>query len=232
MGGIFVKNKRKMMIILLTVVAMAVTGCGSAKAKSAAKMKYLGHASIKLITAENVVIYIDPYAGDDYSEPADIILVTHGHPDHTALGKVKTKEGTTIITHKEAIKDGEYQSFEVAGVKISAVAAYNDKHPKSACVGYILEFDGIKLYHAGDTSKITEMESLAEEHLTYALLPMDDVYNMGPQEAAEAAKVIKAKYNVPIHTGPGGVYSESNVAKFIVDGKLVVKPGETLELKE
>ncbi|NPV80577.1 MAG: MBL fold metallo-hydrolase [Firmicutes bacterium] len=194
-------------------------------------LKYLGHASVKIKTAEGTVVYIDPFAGDDYSEPADLILVTHGHGDHNNVDKVAKKPGCRIITHREAIKSGAYQAFTMADVHIRAVAAYNRNHKKDASVGYILEFDGIKLYHAGDTSKIKEMADLASENIAYALLPMDGVYNMGPEEASECAGLIKAKYYIPIHTGPNGVFSEANIAKFKAAGKIVVKPGEILDLK-
>lgn len=198
-----------------------------------AQLDYLGHASIRIITKAGIVIYLDPFYGKDYDEPADIILVTHGHGDHNQINKVRARnDNCSIITWKEAIKDGEYQSFEAAGVKIQAVAAYNRNHPKDSSVGFILEFDGIKLYHAGDTSRIDEMKELADLNLTYALLPMDNVYNMGPEEAAEAAELIQAKYYVPIHTGPNGVYSEENVEKFNPEGKLTVKPEESMQLGE
>lgn len=194
-------------------------------------LKYLGHASIRITTAQGLAVYIDPYFGDDYRPPADLILVTHGHGDHNKVNKVIQKPGCRVITHDDALKKGAYQSFEVHGVRVRAVPAYNRNHPRDSCVGYILEFDGIKLYHAGDTSKTSEMPALAQEKLTYALLPMDAVYNMGPEEAGQCAAEIKAKYVIPIHTGPNGVFSEENIAKFKADGKLVVKPGETIELK-
>jgi L-ascorbate metabolism protein UlaG (beta-lactamase superfamily) len=203
------------------------------KTREYAQLDYLGHASVRIITKEGVVIYIDPYYGKDYDEPADIILVTHGHGDHYQISKIKNKkENCSIITWKEALKDGEYQSFEAAGVKIKAVAAYNKNHPKDSSVGFVLEFDGITLYHAGDTSKIDEMKELADLNLTYALLPMDNVYNMGPEEATEAAEMVQAKYYIPIHTGPDGVYSDENVEKFTPEGKIVVRPKESIQLKE
>jgi len=195
------------------------------------KLKYLGHASIRIITKDNKVIYVDPFAGDDYGEPADIILVTHSHKDHTSVDKVKKKESSSIITYKEALKDGQYQIFDISGIKIQSVPAYNKNHPKDQCVGYVITFDGIKLYHAGDTSRINEMKELANMNITYALLPMDGVYNMGPEEAAECAKIINAKYNIPIHTGPNGVYSQENIDKFNVSNKVVLKPGDIIELK-
>ena len=219
--------------ILLGTIILTIWGFGTMAqaATSLPSIKYLGHASVRIKTAQNVVIYIDPFAGDDYGEPADLILVTHDHGDHNRVDKVTKKPGCRVITHREAIKNGVYQAFTVAGVHIRAVAAYNRNHKKDASVGYVLEFDGIKLYHAGDTSKIKEMADLASENLTYALLPMDGVYNMGPEEATECAELIKAKYYIPIHTGPNGIFSEANIAKFKAPGKVIMKPGETLDLK-
>ena len=45
---------------------------------------YMGQASMRIITAEGKVIYIDPYTGD-YTMPANLILVTHGHFDYCAV---------------------------------------------------------------------------------------------------------------------------------------------------
>lgn len=62
--------------------------------------------------------------------------------------------------------------------------------------------NGTKIYILGDTSKIPEMADFAKENITYALLPIDGVYNMGPEEASECASIIGAKYDIPIHTCP------------------------------
>jgi hypothetical protein len=114
---------------------------------------------------------------------------------------------------------------------IKAVAAYNSNHPKNSCVGYVLEFDGIKLYHAGDTGFIIEMADLANQKITYALLPMDGIYTMSPEVATQAAASIQAAYNIPIHTmPPPDTYSDAIVARFTPQSKSIVKPGVTITL--
>ena len=51
-----------------------------------ARMTFIGHASVKIKTTTGEVIYIDPYfPTDSYKEPADVILVTHGHSDHNRV---------------------------------------------------------------------------------------------------------------------------------------------------
>ena len=113
-----------------------------------AKLLYMGHASIRITTAEDKVIYIDPFAGDGYEPEADLILVTHGHYDHTALDKVENRSADCeIITWEEALKGGQHQSFDFAYAKVEAVeAGYNKNHNVSECVGYVITLsDGTKV---------------------------------------------------------------------------------------
>lgn len=91
---------------------------------------YMGQASIRIVTAGGKVIYIDPYAGDQYDLPADLILVTHRHFDHCDIDKVTNRnENCQIITHKEALIDGVHQVFNLPYVRVEAVeAGFNRFH--------------------------------------------------------------------------------------------------------
>lgn len=195
-----------------------------------AKLLYQGHGSFRITTDENIVIYVDPYAGRGYDLPADIILVTHQHMDHNQIGMVAKKKNCRIIQNFDAIKDGKYQSFQVINVTINAVAAYNRNHPKNQCVGYILEFDGIKLYAAGDTSTTEEMKEFAGLKLDYALLPIDGIYNMDAREASCCADIIGARYSIPIHMKPGALFDEKMAGKFTAKNRLIVRAGEEINL--
>jgi L-ascorbate metabolism protein UlaG (beta-lactamase superfamily) len=186
---------------------------------------------------EGKIIYIDPYAGTDYADSADIVLITHEHSDHNLLSLVKQKSTCQVIRSSNAIAGGVYQIFTIGNIKITAVPAYNNQqrnlswHLKSQCVGYVVEFNGIKLYHAGDTGNIPEMADLASQNITYALLPMDSIYTMSPAEATQAAAMIQAKHDIPIHTmPPPDTYSDAKVARFASPNKLIVRPGSTIEL--
>ncbi len=195
---------------------------------------YIGHGSHKFKTSKGTVIYVDPFFHGDYSEPAQILLVTHNHHDHNQVDKVSVSE-LGLVVMPEMAYDGEYHEFSHEDVKVKAVAAYNQNHKKEECVGYVLEFDGLKFYVAGDTSKTTEMETvLAPMELDYAVLPIDGVYNMGPEEASECAKIMKVKHVFPSHNDPASTktweYSELGLDKFIHPGKIVLKHGESFEL--
>ena len=203
----------------------------------AGSMKWLGHASIKIVTNEDIVVYIDPNAGDDYSEPADIILVTHGHGDHNKVNLVSQKDSCQIFSSNGAGVGGTTMSvgdsIEVNDILIIAVEAYNSNHSKGTGVGFVIEINGIKIYHSGDTSKIPEMAELESFSLDYALLCIDGVYNMGPAEAMEAADVIKAKKVIPIHVAPSSAteqQKQENIDNFNPPGKMVMDEGDTIYL--
>lgn len=196
---------------------------------------FIGHASLKFKTSEGAVIYVDPFYPGDYGEKADILLITHNHRDHNALGKVTRAEDCLTVTPEDALSGGKYQSFSHRGVTVDAVEAYNKNHKKSECVGYVLAFDGLKIYCAGDTSKTDAMSgSLSRLGLDYALLPIDGVFNMGPKEAGECARLLNTRYAIPIHNAPlaafAGTYSDKGTDKFTHPGKLVLKYGESVEL--
>ena len=133
-----------------------------------ATLLYQGHGSARIITAEGKVIYIDPFMGDGYDIPADLVLMTHGHYDHTQENLITAKnEGCTVIKWSDALKDGEYKNYDLGFVNIETVeAGYNKNHDVSECVGYILTFsDGIKIYFSGDTSTTPSMSGFAEKKL-------------------------------------------------------------------
>ena len=66
--------------------------------------------------------YIDPYAGDGYDLPADLILVSHGHPDHNAVDLINNrKDDCQIIYNTDALIDGEYKTFDLGFATVEAV---------------------------------------------------------------------------------------------------------------
>lgn len=193
------------------------------------KLLFQGHGSLRLTADDNRVIYVDPYKGKGYDMAADIILVTHQHGDHNKIKRCAQKPGCRIITNKEALADGRHNSFDVGGIAIRAVEAANKNHDPKQCVGYIITLDGVKVYAAGDTSKTKQMESFAALEFDYALFPGDGFFNMGPEEAAECAKIVGAKHNMLIHLKPGESIRKKN-AKWSAPNKLIVEPGEEIDL--
>lgn len=210
-------------------------------------VKWFGHASFE-IKADDKIIYIDPYEGD-YKDKADIILISHSHPDHCDALKTKgiLKDSTLIIAPADcASKIGEKvkslspeEQVSVGNIIVEAVEAYNYKrlrssgmpfHPKGLGVGYVVTIGDKKIYHAGDTDFIPEMKNLKNIYL--ALLPSGGTYTMDNPEAAEATIAIKPEFVIPMHSWD----KDPNEFKKQVETKtkikvVTLKPGEKFEIK-
>ena len=198
---------------------------------------FIGHGSLKFVTQKGKIIYVDPaFPGGDYSQPADIILITHHHSDHDKEELVTKSEDCFVVLPKDVLKEDVYSVIERDGIKITAVEAYNKNHSRNECVGYVINFDGINIYCAGDTSKTDDMANkLPSMKIDYAFLPIDGFYNMDPKEASECARLINPRHALPIHNDPKsmetGEFYETGLDKFNHIGKIVLKHGEMLELK-
>ena len=196
-----------------------------------AKLLYQGHGSFKLTLNSGEVIYVDPYAGEGYDDPANLILVTHQHSDHNKIDLPPHADDCVIFQNSDAIKDGEYQTADIAGVHIEPVQAYNKNHDITQCVGYLVTVNDTVLYFAGDTSKTEQMAELPEKNIDYAFLPTDGRFNMDMPEAIECAELIQAKHTVPVHMSPGSLFDRERAELFVTPSAMIVEAGEEIDLK-
>lgn len=173
----------------------------------------------------DTVVYIDPYNLDNVEDPvletADYIIVTHDHGPHFSLEDVRMlsdNETVTISSRTPAtflrpdftVYPGDTLEFD--DVTLEFVPSYNvNKYrtggtlfhpPEYDYVGVIVEFNGTRIYHAGDTDRIPEMTSIATD---IALLPVSGYAWMEAEEAAYAVDDLKLSsdlaYAIPIHWG-------------------------------
>ena len=173
------------------------------------------------IKAEGRNIHIDPsyypkgqVHGPEMEQKADLILITHSHPDHFQKKTVELLkgDGTIVIAPSKVAQKRAPSKTTIAELgkeedlgwaKVKPVYAYNLGlkghifHKKGACVGYLLTVGGKTIYHAGDTEFIPEMRELG--HVDLALLPIGGTVTMDADAAAEAARAIGAKHVVPMH---------------------------------
>lgn len=221
--------KRFIAVCILTLLSPSLL-LASALAEPASPaeptLTLIGHASIRIKTAEGAVIYIDPYYQGDYGEKADLILVSHEHSDHNKVNLVKRNAGCVTLRVKDTInKDGSYNTFEYFGVKIEPVPAANKNHSIKSTNGYVLTFDGVSIYFASDTSLLPQMADLAPRRIDYAFFPIDGKYNMNASEAMECAAMVQAAHNTPIH------WFDADPAAFAPENLLFMAYGETVTLQ-
>ena len=222
---------------IMLSLAVLLTGCGLAEAESAPaghRLLYQGHGSLRIVTGEGKVIYVDPYAGEGYDLPADLILITHGHQDHTAVKLIENRnEGCQIITYKEALVNGEYKTFDLGYTVVEAVQAGNNRnHNIKECVGWVITLSGgVSVYATGDTSTTDQMAELADRNIHYAFFVCDGRFNMDMEEASACAKLVNAQHSIPYHMAPGKLFDAERAELFDGPNRLIVPAGEEITLE-
>ena len=180
---------------------------------------FIGHGTL-MFSFGGKTIHVDPWSRlADYAKlpKADIVLLTHDHPDHfdPAALKLVSSEKTAFILAQDCrdrgfkgtvMKNGD--TTTVSGIRIEAVPAYNivgkrpdgqPFHPRGSGNGYIMTFGGTRVYVAGDTENTPEMKRL--RRIDIAFLPMNLPYTMTPEMVADAALAFKPKILYPYHFG-------------------------------
>ena len=229
--------KRTFCILLSLVMVFGLMGAAMAAEEeeeaACGVLLFQGHGSVRITTPEGKVIYVDPYAGEGYDLPADLILVTHQHPDHNKVDLIENRsEDCQIITQAEALEGGEHQTFDLGYVTVEAVeAGYNGGHDVKSCVGYVLTLsDGVKVYLSGDTSKTEQMPEMKDMNIDYAFFCCDGRFNMDRAEASECAELVGARHSIPYHMAPGSLYDEAIAEEFQAEGRILLPAGEELVL--
>lgn len=203
----------------------------------------ISHASIVLTTTAGV-IYVDPvgdpslYAGHP---KADMVLITHEHGDHFNTATLEAVIGTdTAMVTNPAVKAkltrdldtralaiGNGDRHEARGLTIDAIPAYNMTeerkrfHPQGRDNGYILDFDGFRIYISGDTEDIPEMRALPGIDLAFVCMNLP--FTMSAEAAASAVAEFRPRYVYPYHYRgrDGGTQDPEEFAKLVGDASKV-----------
>jgi len=191
-------------------------------------IKWLGHSSIKILGDMN--IYIDPYNIKEKLNDADIIFITHNHYDHFSpedIIKCKRNDSKIVVTEdlyndalnlgfddKDIIGVSPNNNYKLDNINFRTIPAYNINkkfHPKeNNWVGYIIDFNNIKYYIAGDTDITKENKKVKCD---IAFLPVGGTFTTDYKEAAMLANEIEPNIAIPIHYG-SLVGTEEDATKF------------------
>ncbi len=226
------------------------------------KITWLGHAAFLLEGSKRVVI--DPFLTGNPNAPikpedvkVDLIVVTHGHGDHLGdtVEIAKRNDAPVVCIHElsrilakkgvEAIGMNIGGTVEVSGVYVTMVQALhsadveeNDEIISAGSpAGVIVNLDGVKVYHTGDTDVFLDMQLIGELHKPDVMLvPIGDLYTMGIPGAVKALELVKPKVAIPMHynTFPPIEKNPEDFKKAVEEKGLnvkvvILKPGESFE---
>lgn len=193
-----------------------------------AKLTWHGHSCFTLETDDGTRIMFDPFLDDNPVadirtsdvDKLDYILVSHGHFDHFSdCLPIARRTGAKVISTFELVKFcaengvenghgmniGGGHQFPFGRVKLTpamhtgSIDGDDEGTFTTDCCGFLLDLKGGKrLYHAGDTALIMDMQLLAGA-VDVALLPIGDNFTMGPEDAARAVEFIRPEVVIPMH---------------------------------
>ena len=194
------------------------------------------------------------FAKPEALKPVDLILASHGHSDHIGdLVPVARATGAPVVCLFEVglylaekglqnVKDMSIGGTqEAAGVRITMTQAVHSGSIVDGgrivylggAAGFVLRAAGMPtIYFAGDTGIFGDMKIIAELYSPeIAFLPIGDLYTMGPDTAAIAARWLGVRQVVPMHWGtfpaltgtPAALKEQLKGTKIEV---LELKPGE------
>lgn len=194
------------------------------------KITWLGHAMFLLESRSGKRLVLDPFIEPNPKFPknfdlsrVDVIAATHGHADHFGASgpALAAKTGATVvgvyelslwlqgkgITKCSGMNKGGTQKLSDFTIHMtqavhSAGISGSDQNPTADPCGYVIEADGTRVYHAGDTAVFSDMALVAELlQPDVALLPIGDFYTMGPASAAKACELLRVARAIPMHYG-------------------------------
>lgn len=194
-----------------------------------AAIKYLGHSAYYIegnglkalidpfTPSDAAKAAIAPHAKG--AGALDYIFLTHAHGDHmgdtvaiaqeTGAKIIAVNELATFLNNKglktEGMHLGGRAKFPFGTVKMTTATHGSSVWEGGKMVfaaepcGFVIEVDGKKIYHAGDTGLSVEMTLLEAEHIDAALLPIGGYYTMDLDDAVRAVGFIKPKLAIPMH---------------------------------
>ncbi len=182
------------------------------------RVKWHGHASFE-VESQGFVVHVDPRTFRGQAKKADLVLVTHAHeshfdvegiravakPDALLAGPASAVRGVFGHAHLRDVEPGDV--FDHGRFTVHVTHAFHpegDYHPQSEGVGYVVEAEGRRLYHAGDTGIHHGMHFL--EDIDVALVPIGGLFNLSMHEAVSATKLINPDIVVPMHYGRNDYY--------------------------
>lgn len=190
----------------------------------ATEITWLGHGSWTIHTG-GLSLVLDPFLDENPTAPlksdeidADYILVSHGHFDHVAdVAAIAHRTKASVIAIYEIAEwfSNNHNVESTTGMNLGGgidlpfgrvtmtEALHSSQLPDGTYggnpAGFLLELPEGNVYFACDTALFGDMKLIGAVGIELAVLPIGDLFTMGPDQSIEAIKLIEPRRVVPAH---------------------------------
>ena len=229
----------------------------------ACELIWLGHGSWSIATGDYHVL-LDPFLDESPTAPvksddvaADFILVSHGHFDHVSdVRSIAHRTGATVISNFEIAQwfAGSQGVEKTLGMnlggrtqqpfgKVTMTLAHHSSVLPDGTYGgnpggFLLTLEDSTIYFACDTALFLDMKLIGAVGIDLAVVPIGDLFTMGPEESIEAIKLLSPKRVAPAHYGTfppieqdADAWAQRVIAHTSAE-PVVLKPGEKIVLRK
>jgi len=192
------------------------------------KVKWLGHSCFLITYKDGTRLITDPYevgGGINYSpieETADVVVVSHGHGDHSNVSAV---QGKPEVVRGDGTKTAK-------GIQFRGIATYHDASQgtqRGPNTVFCFTVDDIKLCHLGDLGHVLDPEQVTGiGAVDILLVPVGGYFTIDASAASQVCDQLKPKVVLPMHfKTPKCAYSIASVEDFLKGKKNVRKVGDS-----
>jgi L-ascorbate metabolism protein UlaG (beta-lactamase superfamily) len=157
------------------------------------KIQWLGHSAFLLETSDGRTLITDPYDSGSYDGAvgyeeidvaADVVTVSHDHPDHDGVDGLQHAPGT-VVRNPEPTQAAE---FHIWGIQ-----TFHDEI-------FVIEAEGLRICHMGDLGHPLSEEQIASlGEVDVLLIPVGGHFTIDAAQAGELVNRIKPRVVIPMH---------------------------------
>jgi len=195
------------------------------------RIKYIGHSCFLVTTGSGTRIITDPYEPGCYDgavkyrpvgQEADIVLVSHGHADHSHIASVL---GSPSVVQESGAKT-------IDGIKILGVSTYHDTSEGSERGSNIIfrfEVDGLALCHLGDIGHTLDDATAHQlKPVDILMMPVGGFFTISSEEADALIDSLRPGLVIPMHFKTEGAdFPIAPVEDFLTGRKEVLWEGDS-----
>ncbi len=172
------------------------------------QVEWYGQSAFRL-RSNDTTVFIDPFGdvsaiaarGLKFDYPAirdvdaDLLLVTHEHLDHNA---VEVIGGSPLVLRSTAGRLDSPVGEVLAVASEHDAAAGTERGPNTI---FVFELEGVRVCHFGDfgQASLRAEQAKAIGSVDLLFVPVGSGPTIGPEQAAEIAQHLSARWVVPMH---------------------------------